>query len=48
MKKAHLLMGSAGCIVVAAVLGALALYGAAFSIGLASMGLFAVSTQVKE
>lgn len=46
-KKDHYLMGSAGCVVVAAIFGVFGLTGAAFSVGLASMGLFFIAAQLR-
>ncbi len=47
MDKKALLYGSTACVVIAATTGAFGLAGAAFSFGLASMGMFFISTQFK-
>ena len=48
MKKIHVLIGSTVSVIAAGILGACALPGAAFSLGLTSIGLFFISTQIKE
>lgn len=47
MEKRYMLYASAACVAVAATCGALELGAAAFSFGLASIGLFFISTQFK-
>jgi hypothetical protein len=48
MNKNNILTGSAVCVVIAALLGVYGNFGGAISIGLASIGLFYISTQLKE
>lgn len=48
MDKKYLLYGSTTCVVIAAVCGTMSMFAGAFSFGLASMGLFFISTQFKE
>lgn len=47
MDKKYTLYGATGCVVVAALCGTAGLAAGAFSFGLASMGLFFISTQFK-